>query len=59
MSAAINHVVPRIAPSRAAVSVTLRTTGRRVPALALAVAERPSISSPSTSRHKKRIAESA
>lgn len=56
MSLAINRGVPVMAPSNAAVSGMLSTTGRRSPRFALTPEETPSSETPSTSRHRNRMA---
>jgi hypothetical protein len=48
-----------MAPSSAAVSGTVSTTGSRLPRFALATWETPSTSMPSTSRQRRRIAQKA
>jgi hypothetical protein len=59
MSAAIKRGVPDIAPSNAPVSGMLSTTGRRSPRLALTPGDTLSTFTPSTSRHRNRIARNA
>ncbi len=59
MSAAIRRGVPDIAFNNAIVSGMLSTTGRRCPRLAFTLGERPSTFTPSTSRHRNRIAQNA
>ncbi len=59
MIAAINRAVPRMAPSSAAVSGMLSTTGRCTPRLAVTIGDNSPTSTPRTSRHRNNIAQNA